>query len=195
MSQEEEFLSRDDAKKGVYGELERRYAHALFKVATEKNIVREIFAEVRDFQETIKNTPLLRRFLVDKRFDDLCAEKAAKEIANRAGMSEIVQNFIALVARNARLSYLEKMLSAFVYEVVVNLNQVVAEVGSAVPLTQEQKERIRESLSEEGRRVVLHTHVDPSLFGGFVVRVGDRLYDASLKSRLLRLHYAMKGAA
>jgi F-type H+-transporting ATPase subunit delta len=91
---------------------------------------------------------------------------------------------------------LRQIVRAFAALVAQKRGVVVAEVSSAHPLSDVQREQLRARLIEAGYGSVnIQDSVDPSLLGGLVVRIGARLYDTSLKSRLQRLQYAMKGAA
>ena len=91
---------------------------------------------------------------------------------------------------------LRSIIAAFSGLVADKRGVVVAEVETAHPLTDLQEQQLRARLIEAGYgRVNIVKRVDPSLLGGLVVKVGARLYDTSLKSRLQRLQYAMKGAA
>jgi F-type H+-transporting ATPase subunit delta len=101
-----------------------------------------------------------------------------------------------VVIANRRLRDLPGLIGAFAALVAERRGVVTAEVVSAKPLDERTEQTLRARLIEAGYgNVHLVKAVDPSLLGGLVVRIGTRLYDSSLKSRLQRLHYAMKGAA
>jgi F-type H+-transporting ATPase subunit delta len=88
------------------------------------------------------------------------------------------------------------MVQAFERLVDEKRGVVTAEAASAHPLTDVQRQQLRARLIEAGYgNVNIQEQVDPSLLGGLVVKIGARVYDTSLKSRLQRLQYAMKGAA
>ncbi len=107
-----------------------------------------------------------------------------------------MQDFVGVVANNRRLDALRAIVAAFAALVAQKRGVVVAHVASAHPLSDVQREQLRARLIEAGYGSVnIQERVDPSLLGGLVVRIGARLYDTSLKSRLQRLQYAMKGAA
>ena len=103
---------------------------------------------------------------------------------------------MGVVASNRRLSALQNIIAAFAALVAAKRGVVVAQVETAHPLTDVQEQQLRARLIEAGYgNVNIVKKVDPSLLGGLVVRIGARLFDSSLKSRLQRLQYAMKGAA
>ena len=101
-----------------------------------------------------------------------------------------------MVTSNRRLSALRSIVNAFAALVAQKRGIIIAEVTSAHALTDVQENQLRARLIEAGYgQVNIQKHIDPSLLGGLVVKIGARLYDTSLKSRLQRLQYAMKGAA
>jgi F-type H+-transporting ATPase subunit delta len=101
-----------------------------------------------------------------------------------------------VVAANRRLAALQGIIAAFAALVAAKRGVVVAQVETAHALTDVQEQQLRARLIEAGYgNVNIVKKVDPSLLGGLVVRIGARLFDSSLKSRLQRLQYAMKGAA
>jgi F-type H+-transporting ATPase subunit delta len=120
--------------------------------------------------------------------------KAVVAIAENLGLHPKVRNFLGVVATNRRLSQLPKMLSAFRAMLAAKRGQITAEVTSAVPLLDTQMLSVRARLTEAGY-VDIIAKVDPNILGGLVIRIGSRLYDASVRSKLQRLQYAMKEAA
>jgi ATP synthase F1 delta subunit len=109
---------------------------------------------------------------------------------------ETITDFVGVVTSNRRLSALRSIVNAFAALVAQKRGIIIAEVTSAHALTDVQENHLRARLIEAGYgQVNIQKHIDPSLLGGLVVKIGARLYDTSLKSRLQRLQYAMKGAA
>ena len=107
-----------------------------------------------------------------------------------------MRDFVGVIANNRRLSSLRTIVTAFANLVAEKRGVVVAKVSTANPLSAVQREQLRARLIEAGYGTVdIEEQVDPSLLGGLVVRIGARLFDSSIKSRLQRLQYAMKGAA
>jgi len=138
----------------------------------------------------------LRRLLQSPLIDVNSAQKAARAVLIGQGFGKIVQDFVSVIASNRRLSALRRIINAFAALVAEKRGVVVAEVSTAHPLTDVQEQQLRARLIESGYgNVNIVKNVDPSLLGGLVVKIGARLYDSSLKSRLQRLQYAMKGAA
>ena len=124
------------------------------------------------------------------------AQKAARAVLQGQGFGKIVQDLVGVVAANRRLGALRAIVVAFAALVAEKRGVVVAEVETAHPITEVQEQQLRARLIEAGYgNVNIVKRVDPSLLGGLVVKIGARLYDTSLKSRLQRLQYVMKGAA
>ncbi|MGB1824829.1 MAG: ATP synthase F1 subunit delta, partial [Candidatus Puniceispirillaceae bacterium] len=111
------------------------------------------------------------------------------------GAGELTRRFVGVVAGNNRLFALDAMITAYLAELARRRGEITAEVTSARALNDEQLQQLTESLRAKlGGKIAVDPKVDPSLIGGLVVRVGSRMIDASLKTKLQRLQYAMKGA-
>jgi F-type H+-transporting ATPase subunit delta len=178
------------------GGLVDRYAAALYSHAGDMNALDAVVAEMDTLGRTIDASADLRRLLGSPLVDINTAQKAARTVLQTQGFGKIVQDFVGVVASNRRLSALRSIIVAFAALVAEKRGVVVAEVDSAHPLTEVQEQQLRARLIEAGySNVNIVKRVDPSLLGGLVVKIGARLYDTSLKSRLQRLQYAMKGAA
>lgn len=107
-----------------------------------------------------------------------------------------VRNFVGVVIRNRRAAMLARIIAAFRALDAERRGEEQAEVVSAVPLDDTQRAQLLASLNRAGHaRVRLTERVDPAILGGLVLKLGSRLYDSSIRSRLQRLAHAMKGAA
>jgi F-type H+-transporting ATPase subunit delta len=117
-------------------------------------------------------------------------------LAARAGFAGLTQQFLGLLAHKRRLFALPEIITAYLAMLGEHKGEVSAEVTSAVALSDEQVAAVKEQLSKAvGQSVTLATAVDPDLLGGLVVRVGSRMIDASVRTKLRRLEIAMRGAA
>ena len=138
----------------------------------------------------------LRRLVGSPLIDVVTAQKALRAALESQGFGKIVLDFVGVVVSNRRMGALTSICAAFAALVAEKRGVVVAQVESAHPLTDVQEQALRARLIEAGYgNVNIVKKVDPSLLGGLVVKIGSRLFDTSLKSRLQRLQYAMKGAA
>ena len=137
-----------------------------------------------------------RRLLESPLIDVQTARRAALAVLEQEGFGKPVRNFVGVVASNRRLRALRQIVAAFATLVAEKRGIITAHVASAHALNDLQRQQLRARLIEAGYgNVNIDESVQPDLLGGLVVRVGARLYDTSLKSRLQRLQYAMKGAA
>ena len=178
------------------GQLAERYANALYAQADETGALDQTVSEMDALGRLIDTTPDFRRLLDSPLIDVTQARGAATAVLQQQGFGKLVQDFVGVIANNRRLGALRGIVAGFATLVAQKRGVVVATVVSAHPLTDVQRGQLSARLIEAGYGAVnIQDSVDPSLLGGLVVRIGARLYDTSLKSRLQRLQYAMKGAA
>lgn len=178
------------------GGLADRYAAALYAHASDVHALDAVVAEMEALGRLIDGSADFRRLIGSPLVDVNTAQKAARAVLAAQGFGKIVQDFVGVVAANRRLGALRGIVAAFAALVAEKRGVVVAEVTAAHPLSEMQEQQLRARLIEAGYgNVNIVKRVDPSLLGGLVVKIGARLYDTSLKSRLQRLQYAMKGAA
>jgi F-type H+-transporting ATPase subunit delta len=182
----------DQTNSGVAG----RYANALFDLATEQKAVATVAQGLSSFQAVINNSTDLQRVMrspVFKVEDQLAAVSA---LGAGVGVSGIALNFLKLMAKNRRLAAVPATISAFHARVALSRGESTAEVTSAEKLTAAQVTELKASLkSVIGNDVALETKVDPAILGGLIVRIGSRMMDDSLRTKLQNLKVAMKGNA
>jgi len=180
----------------ITGGVASRYANALYAQAGDTNQLDVAVDQMDGLGRLIDQSAPLRRLLSDPTVDAGVAGRALAPVLAGQGFGKLVQDFVGVIAANRRLALLRTIVTAFAELVASKRGVIVAEVASAQPLSDVQREQLRARLIEAGYgQVRILDRVDASLLGGLVVRVGARLYDTSLKSRLQRLQYAMKGAA
>ena len=176
--------------------LAERYANALYAQADETAAIDATVAEMEQLGKLIDTSPDFRRLIESPLIDVNQARLAAGAVLQSQGFGKLVQDFVGVIANNRRLGALRVIVAGFAALVAQKRGVVVAQVSTAHPLTDAQRDHLRAQLIEAGYgTVTIDEKVDPALLGGLVVRIGARLYDTSLKSRLQRLQYAMKGAA
>jgi F-type H+-transporting ATPase subunit delta len=178
------------------GGLAGRYAAALYAHASEQHALDATVAEMDGLGRLIDTSADFRRLLESPLIDVNQATAAAIAVMEAQGFGKILRDFVGVVAANRRLRALRSIVAAFAALVAEKRGVVTATVASARPLTDLQRQNLRARLIEAGYgNVNIVEQVDPSLLGGLVIKIGARLYDTSLKSRLQRLQFAMKGAA
>jgi F-type H+-transporting ATPase subunit delta len=120
--------------------------------------------------------------------------KAVSALAERAGFSPLVRDFLAVIAKNRRLFAIPAMIEAYLAKLAERRGEVTAEVIAAQPLSETQLALLGDQLRRSvGRRVSVDTRIDPGLIGGMILKIGSRMVDGSIKSKLQRLQLAMKG--
>jgi F-type H+-transporting ATPase subunit delta len=174
--------------------LAERYAKALFELADERKALDEVANDLRQLRSLLDESADLRRLIRSPVLSRVEQGKAVAAVAERAGFSTIARNFLGVAARNRRLFLVPGVIAAYLQELAARRGEVTAEVTAARPLSPAQTEAVNEQLRKAvGRKVAVDLRIDPSLIGGLVVKVGSRMVDASLKSKLARLQLAMKG--
>ena len=180
---------------GVTG-LAARYAAALFDLADERRLSDEVASDLRELRAMLAASGDFLRLIRSPVLSREQQGKAIEIIAERAGLSLLVRNFLAVVAANRRLFAVPAMIEAFLAELAARRGEVTAQVTAAQPLSEAQREALNEQLRRSiGSRVSVDVRVDPTLIGGIVVQLGSRMVDASIKSKLQRLQLAMKSVA
>ena len=173
----------------------QRYAQALFDLAKDENAVAPIEADLKSLKTAIHESADLRRLIDSPAFGAQDKAKGINAIAEAAGFNATTKKFLGLVAANRRTSHLLAIIGSFEKLSAAWRGVVSAEVVTALPLTAEQSRGVAAALRTAlGKDPEISTRVDPSILGGIKVRVGSRLFDASLKSRLDSLKFALKRA-
>jgi F-type H+-transporting ATPase subunit delta len=179
----------DRTVSGVSG----RYATALFELAQEANSVDQIGTDLATFQTLMDESDDLRRLVRSPVFSAEDQISALEAICAEAQIKSLALNFIKLAAQNRRLFVLSDMIKAYKTLVAQSRGEISAEVTSADTLSSKHLDDLKVAIKASvGRDVHLSTRVDPTILGGLVVKVGSRMVDNSLKTKLKNLKIAMK---
>jgi F-type H+-transporting ATPase subunit delta len=171
-----------------------RYASALFELAREQNELDGVDADLGKFQAMLDASGDLKRLVNSPAFAAEDQERALKAVLDWAAVGATTGNFLQVVARNRRLFAAEDMIKSFRQQLAQHRGEMTAEVQSAFPLNDGQVAALKDTLKASyGKDVRLQTKVDPSLLGGLVVKVGSRMFDSSLKTKLTNLKVVLKG--
>lgn len=182
----------DDSKASNVGE---RYAQALFDLAAEQKKVASVEADLKSMKAAIADSGDLRTLLASPAFDAEAKRKGLTAIADKAKFDAVTKKFLGLLAVNGRASALSAVIAAFERLAAEARGAVSAEVVSALPLSAAQAKGVAAALRQAlGKDPEITTRVDPALLGGIKVKVGSRLFDASLRSKLDSLKFALKRA-
>ncbi|MCY4401205.1 MAG: ATP synthase F1 subunit delta [Candidatus Poribacteria bacterium] len=163
------------------------YARALYEAAVEQNALTAIIADIEKMRELLDqseeltqfiNTPLLSPQIKSDTFQQLFTD----------GMHPLTINFFKLLAQKQRERYLIAIMNVFSDIVDEAAGRIAAKVTTAVPITQNQEQRLIQQLSAySGKQVRLETDTDERIQGGFIVQLGDTVFDASVATQLQRL--------
>ena len=171
-----------------------RYATALFDLAGEQGHRAEVEQNLLKFQQLLDMSEDLRRLVRSPVFSAEEQGRALAVILDRAGIEGLAANFMRLVAKNRRLFAAPDMIKAYRALSARARGEVQAEVVSALPLNEAQMIALKETLrASERKDVQITSRVDSSLMGGLVVKIGSRMFDSSLRTKLESLKIAMKG--
>jgi F-type H+-transporting ATPase subunit delta len=174
--------------------LAARYAAALFDLADESKQLDGVAQDLRAIRALIAESADLRRLVRSPVLTRAEQAKAMAAVLEKAGTSDLVRRFVGLVAENRRLFALTDMIDAYLGELARRRGEVTASVTSAAPLSDAQTTALTEALRRAvGGKVSIEAHTDANLIGGLIVKVGSRMVDSSLKSKLQRLKLVMKG--
>lgn len=171
-----------------------RYALALFDLARDTNSVDEVGAALQQFVGLIDESPDLQRLVRSPVFSAEEQARALDVLLARAEIAGIAANFIKLVASKRRLFAVRDMIATYGKLVDSSKNLVRAQVTAAEPLSGQHLDAIKSALNDAtgGQDIALDVKVDPEIIGGLVVRLGSRMVDGSLRTKLNTLRLRMK---
>ena len=169
----------------------RLYAKAMLGVAEEKGQAEELLAELQELVSYLDTTPGFEDFLSSPLVDEDSRARVLEELF-RGKASDLLADSLQVINRKGRLGLLRAVAEAYRIEHRDLRGWMDVRVRTAVPLTDEQRARLKDALAaSSGKKPSLFERVDPALIGGMVVEIGDRKIDASLASRLRRLAGAL----
>jgi F-type H+-transporting ATPase subunit delta len=182
---EEHFVS------GVAG----RYATALFDLARDANSIDAVQADLQRFDGLIAESADLARLVRSPVFSADEQLSALSAVLERAGIGGLAAQFIKLVTKNRRLFAVADMVRGFRNLVAQHRGEVTAEVTVAEDIKDDHVAALRNALKAvSGKDVDLKIKVDPAIIGGLVVKLGSRMVDSSLRTKLNSIKHAMKEA-
>jgi F-type H+-transporting ATPase subunit delta len=170
-----------------------RYATALFELARDENKLDETARALSALEALLSENEDLTRLVRSPIFSAPEQAGAIAAIAGQASLPALTANFLQLLVKNRRLFALRDVISDFRKLLAHHRNEMTAEITSAVALTDAQTEELKAVLKvKTGRDITLNTHVDPSILGGLIVKIGSRMVDSSIRTKLNNLKIAMK---
>jgi F-type H+-transporting ATPase subunit delta len=183
--------AEDSPVSGVSG----RYATALFELARDEKSVDEVKADLDKFAAMLAESADLRRLVRSPVFAAEAQSKALGAVLDQAGISGISGNFLKVLTANRRLFAVGDVIRAFNALVARFKGEASADVTVAEALTDKNLGALKTALkSVTGKDVTLNVKVDPSIIGGLVLKLGSRMVDSSLRTKLNSIKHAMKEA-
>ncbi len=172
-----------------------RYATALFDLALEENAIGPVQADLDRFDALIAESADLTRLVRSPAFSVEEQLQALSAVLDRAAIGGLAAKFVKLAASNRRLFAVRDMIRAFRELVAQHKGEATAEVTVAEQLKDQHVDALRAALKAvTGKDVDLEVKVDPAILGGLVVKLGSRMVDSSLRTKLNALRHAMKEA-
>ena len=181
------------ATTGVAG----RYASALFDLADSAKSLDQVAQDLGTFRKMVGESTYLARVIASPVIGRPLQTKALLAVLDAAGIKGLTRNFIGTVAGNGRARELVARATAFLAELASRRGETTVAVTSAVALSPAQLQQLTDTLRGVlgSAKVSVDARVEPDILGGLVVKVGSRLFDSSIRSKLQRLQLAMKGVA
>ncbi|WP_339634201.1 F0F1 ATP synthase subunit delta [uncultured Sneathiella sp.] len=171
-----------------------RYATALFDLAASAKQLDDVAADLATIKSMMDENADLARLVKSPVISRDDQARAMGAVLEKMGVSDLVRRFIGTVAKNRRLFALSDMIAVYSQLLAAERGEVVASVSSAKKLTKSQLDAVSAALkSAIGSDVSLESNVDESLIGGLVIKVGSRMVDSSIRTKLQNLKFAMKG--
>ena len=173
-----------------------RYATALFELALEEKAVDAVKQDLDRFDGLIAESPDLARLVRSPVFSAEEQLKALSAILDKAGISGIAANFLRVITTNRRLFAVRDMIRGYRTLRARHRGEVTAQVTVAEKLNDKNLDALKSALKSVtgGKDIDLEVNVEPAIIGGLVVKVGSRMIDSSLRTKLNAIKLAMKEA-
>jgi F-type H+-transporting ATPase subunit delta len=184
-------VAENPSVSGVSG----RYATALFELARDERSIDSVKADLDKFEAMLIDSADLKRLVRSPVFSSDTQAKALSVVLDKAGISGISANFLKVLTANRRLFAVDQVIRAFRALVAKFKGEATADVTVAEKLSDKNLDALKTALkSVTGKDVALNVNVDPSIIGGLVVKLGSRMVDSSLRTKLNSIKHAMKEA-
>jgi F-type H+-transporting ATPase subunit delta len=181
----------DPSVSGVSG----RYATALFELARDEKSIDTVRADLDRFDALLNDSADLKRLVRSPVFSAEAQSRALSVVLDKAGIAGISANFLKVLTANRRLFAVTEVIRAFRALVAKFKGEASADVTVAETLSDKNLDALKSALkSVTGKDVTLNVKVDPSIIGGLVVKLGSRMVDSSLRTKLNSIKHAMKEA-
>ncbi|MBV8790479.1 MAG: F0F1 ATP synthase subunit delta [Pseudolabrys sp.] len=173
-----------------------RYAHALFELALETKSTDAVKADLDKFDTMVSESADLGRLVRSPVFGADEQLKALSAVLDKADINGLAANFLRVIASNRRLSMAREMIRAYRALAARHKGEVTAQVTVAEKLSDKNLDALKSALKNVtgGKDIDFDVKVDPAIIGGLIVKVGSRMVDTSLRTKLNSIKIAMKEA-
>jgi len=173
-----------------------RYAGALFGVALETKAVDAVKKDLEEFDALVAGNPDLSRLVRSPVFGADEQLKALSAILAKAGISGLAANFLRVITANRRLFAVRDMIRTYRALVARHKGEVSAQITVAEKLSDKNLDALKSALKSVtgGKDIDLDVKIEPAIIGGLIVKVGSRMVDSSLRTKLNAIKFAMKEA-
>ena len=173
-----------------------RYANALFELALDNKAVDAVKADLDRFDAMIADSADLNRLVRSPVFDADSQLRALAAILDKAGIEGLAANFLRVITTNRRLFAVRDMIRAYRALAARHRGEVTAEVTVAEPLSDKHLDALKDALKSVtgGKEIDFDVKIEPAIIGGLIVKVGSRMIDSSLRTKLNAIKIAMKEA-
>jgi F-type H+-transporting ATPase subunit delta len=173
-----------------------RYASALFELALEARALDAVKGDLDKFDALVSGNAELARLVMSPVFGADDKLRALSAILDKAGITGMAANFLRVLTTNRRLSAAREVIRAYRALVARHRGEVTAQVTAAEKLSDKNLEALKDALKSKtaGKEIDLEVKIDPAIIGGLIVKVGSRMVDSSLRTKLNSIKLAMKEA-
>ena len=182
------------ASEAAEGGLAGRYANAVFELALDEKAVDAVSGDLASLRRAMETSPDLARLVRSPVFGAEDQAKALKAVLEKMGAHALTIKFVLLLAHKRRLFVLTQIIKQYEHLVARSRGETEAEVTAARALSDAEINELRAALKAKlGKEPRLHAKVDPTLLGGLIVKVGSRMIDSSIRTKLMGIRAAMRG--
>ena len=173
----------------------RRYSRAMLEVAIRQRNFSTVLEQLESFVDQLRSTPLLKTLFMNPAVSSEAKQRVLKELSDKMKFQDLTFHFLKTLMHRDRLNLLEQTIVSAEQQFLEKQGIMVVEVISAQRLLSEEQNRLIEKLqSFTGKKVQLENHVDPTLIGGVITRIGTTLYDGSVQTQLEHLRAKIQEA-
>ena len=175
--------------------LSGRYAKALYELARDNKVISSITKDFESFKKLLQDNNSLKAMIQSPAVSKANKEVLILKILKKAKVHKLTLNFCGTLAKNGRLNLINEIIDVFLSEISRINGEVKAEVTSSFALDKSQQDEVKSAISKATgvKKIVLSNNVDESLIGGLIVKIGSKMIDNSIKTKLNRLEIAMRG--